>query len=62
MSIVRDLPERAGLTQSLLAKLSGVSTRTISEYESGRGESNAENAHTLGSSGKHAVVLTLSGT
>ena len=37
MSIIRELRERAGLTQTLLAKLSGVSTRTISEYESGRG-------------------------
>jgi transcriptional regulator with XRE-family HTH domain len=37
MTIVRELRQRAGLTQSLLAKLSGVSVRTISEYESGRG-------------------------
>ena len=31
VSIIRELRERAGLTQTLLAKLSGVSTRTISE-------------------------------
>ncbi|GMQ98353.1 MAG: hypothetical protein BMS9Abin17_0861 [Acidimicrobiia bacterium] len=37
MNFVRELRERAGRAQSLLAKLSGVSTRTISEYESGRG-------------------------
>ena len=35
MSIVLELRRRAGLTQDLLAKLSGVSSASISRYEAG---------------------------
>jgi transcriptional regulator with XRE-family HTH domain len=35
MNIVLELRRRAGLTQDLLAKLSGVSSSSISRYESG---------------------------
>lgn len=36
MSIVKDLRERAGLSQAQLAEKSGVSRRTIESYEQGR--------------------------
>jgi len=36
MSVVRDLRLRAGLTQKLLADLSGITAQTISRYETGR--------------------------
>ena len=36
MNLVRQLRYRAGLTQDLFARATGLSTRTISEYESGR--------------------------
>jgi transcriptional regulator with XRE-family HTH domain len=36
VNLVRQLRYRAGLTQDLFARATGLSTRTISEYESGR--------------------------
>jgi transcriptional regulator with XRE-family HTH domain len=35
MNVVLDLRNRAGLTQALLAKLSGISATAISRYETG---------------------------
>lgn len=59
MSIIRELRERAGLTQTLLAKLSGVSTRTISEYESGRGSPTLRMLARLATAAGVDVVLIL---
>ena len=59
MSITRELRERAGLTQTLLAKLSGVSTRTISEYESGRGSPTLRMLARLATAAGVDVVLIL---
>ena len=36
MNVVRELREQAGLTQALLARLSGVGRSMISQYETGR--------------------------
>ncbi len=59
MSIIRELRERSGLTQTLLAKLSGVSTRTISEYESGRGSPTLRTLARLATAAGVGVVLIL---
>ena len=59
MSIIRELREHAGLTQTLLAKLSGVSTRTISEYESGRGSPTLRMLARLATAAGVDVVLIL---
>ncbi|MCH8129199.1 MAG: helix-turn-helix transcriptional regulator [Acidobacteria bacterium] len=57
--MIRELRERAGLTQTLLAKLSGVSTRTISEYESGRGSPTLRMLARLATAAGVDVVLIL---
>lgn len=36
MNVVRDLRQRAGLTQALFAQISGVSQKSISRYEVGK--------------------------
>ena len=59
MNVVRDLRQRAGLTQALLAQLSGISQKSISRYEVGHRSPTLDVLSRLAASVDLAIEVTL---
>ena len=59
MNVIRELRQRAGLTQELLARLVDVSPATISAYETGRTSPTVEMLQRLGEVTGLEVCVTI---